>query len=63
MGTKIINELITKLRNDEEAVIVSRLTYPDEEVVTLSKDHDPNIDVKPPALVIIRRRGGYEGGE
>jgi uroporphyrin-III C-methyltransferase len=58
MGTRVINELISRLRDDEEAIIISRLTYPDEEAITISKDGDPNVDVKPPALVIIRRRGG-----
>ena len=58
MGTRVINELISRLRDEEEAIIISRLTYPDEKAITISKDGDPNVDVKPPALVIIRRRGG-----
>jgi uroporphyrin-III C-methyltransferase len=57
MGTGIIKDLMNMLDEDEEAIIVSRVTYPDESMVKLSRDYDPNVDVKSPSLVIIRRRG------
>lgn len=58
MGTKSIRELLGGLRDEEEMIIVSRVTYPDEKATVVRRGEDINIDVKQPSLIFIRRRGG-----
>ncbi len=47
MGTRMIKELISKLDGDHEVLIVSRVTYPDEEFHRLNNGSDID-DVKAP---------------
>ncbi len=60
MGTSMIKELMQKLRDDEEMIIVSRVTYPDETIIRISNNSDPDFNVEPPSLVFILRRRGEE---
>ena len=58
MGTNMIKELASKLDSNHEMIIVSRVTYPDEEFQRLKPGSKVN-DVKPPSLVFILRRGDH----
>ena len=61
MGTNMIKELASKLDNNHEMIIVSKVTYPDEEFRRLKPGSDVVDDVKSPSLIFIVRRGGYGG--
>ncbi|ADN51453.1 SAM-dependent methyltransferase [Vulcanisaeta distributa] len=58
MGTRMIKELISKLNDDHEILIVSRVTYPDEEFHRLNNSSNID-DVKAPSLIFIVRRDRY----
>ncbi|WP_054857106.1 SAM-dependent methyltransferase [Vulcanisaeta sp. JCM 16159] len=60
MGTRMIKELISKLDGDHEVLIVSRVTYPDEEFHRLNNSSDTD-NVKAPSLIFIVRRDGHGG--
>jgi len=61
MGTRIAKELIRKFSDRNDVIVISRVTYPDEEAHRLDIN-DPVIDelnVKPPSLIFIIRRDNY----
>ena len=60
MGTNMVKELVSKLDDNHEMIVVSRVTYPDEEFQRL-KPGSRVCDVKSPSLIFIVRRGD-DGG-
>ena len=61
MGTNMVKELVSKLGDNHEMIVVSRVTYPDEEFQRLKPGSDVVDDVKSPSLIFILRRGDHGG--
>ncbi len=59
MASNLAGELVNSLKPNEEAVFVSRATYPDEAIYRVSKG-GPVPNIARPAIVFIVRRG-HEG--
>lgn len=57
MSTEAVSKVLEFVRNDEEVIIVSRVTYPDESIVKINGCIEGDLeDVRKPSIIIIRKR-------
>ncbi|WP_069807822.1 SAM-dependent methyltransferase [Vulcanisaeta thermophila] len=57
MSTEAINQVLRFLRGDEELIVISRATYPDENMVVINGEVKGDLEgIKRPSIIIIRKK-------